>query len=408
MRASLEICHGSRRNCARILAIFVGVVFWVSCAVPAFADLDVRSAILLNVDSGKVLYAQDADRSIQPASLTKIVSMFVALDAVKNGRVQLSEVVRVSKLAARQGGSRMFLKTGDRVSVERLLFGMAISSGNDASLAVAEKVGGTGSKFVSMMNSKVRSLGVKNTVFTNVHGLPSSKQRTTARDMATISMAYLRAHPSALRFHRTIALRHNGVVTTNKNPLLGHYSGADGLKTGWVNASGYNIVTTVQRNNTRLLAVVLGAPDSNTRAREIRKLMDAGFASLDSKLTVAEALSGNSKQYRAEAVPTKKKAEVRKQSKQSKKKQEAKRSKKSQVSKKSTVTAQKKQNSKKKVTAQKKQSGKQKVTAQKKQSGKQTASTKKNTQRKESAKTAGRQQKNKPSGWVAAGSLMDS
>lgn len=264
------------------------------------ADLSVRSAILIDAGSSRVLYAQDADKSIQPASLTKIASMYVALDAVDAGKVGLDDTVRVSRQAARQGGSRMFLKRGDRVSVDRLLYGMAISSGNDASMAVAETVAGSASQFVKQMNAKMRALGLKNTVFTNVHGLPSTKQRTTARDMARLAVAYLRAHPSALRYHKAVALRHNGVVTTNKNPLLRTYPGADGLKTGWVTASGYNIITTVRRDNTRLVAVILGAPDANTRAREVRRLMDAGFATKKSDLTVADLLKPGNRRFLAQ------------------------------------------------------------------------------------------------------------
>lgn len=393
------IAYSSCRSYGKIIFLALlsaGLMTLFAC--PAFADLKVRSAILLNANTGKVLFAQNADRSIQPASLTKIVSMFVALDAVRAGKVGLEDKVRVSRRAARQGGSRMFLKAGDNLTLDRLLFGMAISSGNDASLAVAEKVGGSANDFVGMMNAKVRSLGLQNTTFANVHGLPSTKQRTTARDMAAISMAYLRAHPSALRYHRTLAMRHNGVVTTNKNPLLGHYEGADGLKTGWVNASGYNIVTTVERGNTRLLAVVLGAPDSTTRAREIRRLMDAGFASVDGKSTVASLLPTGGKEYRADASgQSKKKSAVRKRSSKSKKSEAAKRSTKSQASKKAVTS--------KKVAAK---------ASSKKSVAKATAANKKGNAQKKAARTASNTGKSSKSGnaksskWVASGSLMDS
>lgn len=336
-------------------------------------EMNVRSAILVDAATGNVLYEQNADRRIPPASLTKIVSMYVAMDAIAAGKIQPADTVRVSRQAARQGGSRMFLKRGDRVSVDRLLYGMAISSGNDASMAVAEKVAGSSSDFVNMMNQKMRALGIPNTVFKNVHGLPAKGQITTARDMARITVSYLKNYPDALRFHRATVLKHNGVVTTNKNPLLRNYPGADGLKTGWVTASGYNIVTTAKRGNQRIIAVVLGAENSRIRAAEIRRLMDAGFEATKEKSTVAAVLGVRDKTYTAEASPQKaqRKAVVKKSS----------------SSKKSKATTSKKS------TASKKSSSKKQTAAMNKKS-----STKKQQATKQTPKNR----------WSAAGSLMDS
>ncbi|MBQ9452444.1 MAG: D-alanyl-D-alanine carboxypeptidase [Desulfovibrio sp.] len=245
--------------------------------VPLDSPLDVCSAILFDLDHDQVLFEQNADQRIPPASLTKVMSMFLAMDQVRTGLLSPQTTTPVSHNAATTGGSRMGLRARERVTLEQLLTGMAVSSGNDASVAVAELVGGSVPAFVNMMNAKARILGMRGTLFLNPHGLPADGQCTTARDMLTLARAYLRAHPNALRYHNTHVLQHRGRLTWNKNPLLGQYPGADGLKTGWVRASGYNLIFTAGRANRRLLAVILGAPDSETRSIEAFRLLDAGF-----------------------------------------------------------------------------------------------------------------------------------
>ncbi|MEG2139247.1 MAG: D-alanyl-D-alanine carboxypeptidase family protein, partial [Bilophila sp.] len=279
----------------RGILLLVGVLLLSClCATPASAGrLDVRSAILLDARSGKVLYAQNPDVQIPPASLTKVLSMMVALDHIRAGRAGLTDWVRVSRNAANQSGSKMFIRKGERLTLDRLLMGMAVSSGNDASMAVAEFVGGSSKKFVQHMNAKAAQLGMTNSTFKNPNGLPAKGQFTTARDMGRLSYQYLKTHPRALRYHRMQSLKHNGQVTTNKNPLLGSCPGADGLKTGWIVASGYNIISTVRRGNTRLIAVVLGAQNSSVRSSEIHKLVEAGFESRARGVTVASVLRSN-------------------------------------------------------------------------------------------------------------------
>ncbi|MDR3043954.1 MAG: serine hydrolase [Desulfovibrio sp.] len=242
--------------------------------------LDVRSAMLLDMSTGRIIYEQNADEPIPPASLTKVLSMYVALDQVRAGKASLKDTVKVSRRAFSTGGSRMFLKQGETLTLDDLLEGMAVSSGNDASVATAEHIGGNVDNFVQMMNAKARALGMKNSVFRNPHGLPAAGQHTTARDMLALSRAYLAQYPEALRYHSTRYIKHNKVITTNKNPLLGNCEGADGLKTGWVFASGYNLISTVKRGKTRLLAVVLGAETTQARAQEVNRLVEAGFRSV--------------------------------------------------------------------------------------------------------------------------------
>ncbi|MDR2726977.1 MAG: D-alanyl-D-alanine carboxypeptidase [Deltaproteobacteria bacterium] len=277
------------------LLLYACFMFAVT-AVPAAADLNVRSAILMDVNSGRVLYAQDADRRIPPASLAKIMTMYVVMDQVQAGKIRLKDKITISRNAAQQGGSRMHLKAGEKVSLDSLLAGVAVSSGNDAATAVAEHVSGSVNRFVRLMNDKAKKLGLKGTAFSNPHGLPAKGQETTARDMLTLSANYLKAHPEAMRYHRMLTLKHRGVITVNKNPLLNSCPGADGLKTGWIRASGYNLVSTVKRGKTRLVGVVLGSATSRVRADEMRELVEAGFTAVRSggKMKVDEILSRKS------------------------------------------------------------------------------------------------------------------
>jgi D-alanyl-D-alanine carboxypeptidase (penicillin-binding protein 5/6) len=270
------------RSTAPAALPFVALALILLLAAPvaraaSHETLDVRSAILLDMSTGRILFEQNADEPIPPASLTKVLSMYVTMDQVRAGKASLRDNVKVSRRAFSTGGSRMFLKQGETLPLDELLEGMAVSSGNDASVATAEHIGGNVDNFVQMMNAKARALGMKNSVFRNPHGLPAAGQHTTARDMLLLSRAYLAQYPEALRYHSTRYIKHNKVITTNKNPLLGNCEGADGLKTGWVFASGYNLISTVKRGKTRLLAVVLGAETTQARAQEVNRLVEAGF-----------------------------------------------------------------------------------------------------------------------------------
>jgi len=267
-----------------------------AAALPAKAELNARAAILMDMSSGKILYAQDADAGIAPASLTKIMTMYVVMDQLQAGKVRLSDKVTVSRNASRQRGSRMHLRTGEKVSLDSLLAGVAVSSGNDAAIAVAEHVAGSVGDFVRLMNDKARKLGLKGTSFSNPNGLPARGQETTARDMLNLSVSYLKAHPSAIRYHYMLAIKHRRYLMINKNPLLNSCPGADGIKTGFIRESGYNLVSTVKRGDTRLVGVVLGSASARIRAEEMRDLIEAGFMTLhsDGKVKVDEVLSKRS------------------------------------------------------------------------------------------------------------------
>lgn len=284
-----------RALCAVLICCLLLAAAQNAQAAARKGPIQARSVILLDLDTVKVLYEQNADRPVPPASLTKILSMYVAFDAIKARQISLKDKVTVSRRAAREGGSRMGLRPGETLTVEKLLYGMAVASGNDASCALAEHVAGSQAKFIRMMNAKAKKLGMSRSHFATVNGLPAKGQTTTARDMLHLARNYISVYPDALRYHSTRTITHHQRTCTNKNPLLGSYRGADGLKTGWTTASGYNIITTARRGKTRLLAVILGASNSDVREREINRLMDAGFAARTGKArTVAAALGATS------------------------------------------------------------------------------------------------------------------
>lgn len=317
----MPTCHTGSRLCAA-LAFLLCLLF----AVPAIAGpINAKSAILMDVTTGRVLYEQYADRRIPPASLTKVLSMYVAMEAISAGKTSYDKKIKVSRNAAKTRGSTMFLKTGDIVTLDKLFYGMAVASGNDASMAVAEHVAGSPSHFVQRMNALARRLGMKNSRFQNVHGLPADGQYTTARDMLTMARSYERKYPSARKYHLAKYIRHNGKSEPNHNPLVGYYSGINGLKTGWITAAGYNIIVSARRNGHKLIGVILGAPSTSVRAAEARRLLNAGFKSIGKKeLTVARELGVSNKQAKRFGkgnpvieTPKKKKAVVQRGTKKS-------------------------------------------------------------------------------------------
>ncbi|MFP5214056.1 MAG: serine hydrolase [Acidobacteriota bacterium] len=239
--------------------------------------VNAKSAMLIDMSDNRILFEQNADAPIPPASITKVLTLFVLLDALKVGVVHPGEIVRVSSRAASEGGSRMSLRTGDEVPIEELVKGAAVVSGNDACVAIAEQVSGSVDVFVNKMNAKARELGMSSSTFMTPNGLPANGQLTTARDIARLSIAYLRTYPDMLNIHSMTSYTYNRRTHRNANRLLSTCPGVDGLKTGFVCAAGYNISVTARRGDTRLLAVVMGAPSPGIRAAEATKLIEAGF-----------------------------------------------------------------------------------------------------------------------------------
>ncbi|MEN6440229.1 MAG: D-alanyl-D-alanine carboxypeptidase family protein [Syntrophobacter sp.] len=240
-------------------------------------QINARSAILMEVSTGIVLFEQNADEQIEPASFTKIASLYLIMEALQQGRIHLNDEVLVSEAAWRTGGSKMFVGVGTRVPLEELIKGIAVVSGNDACVAAAEHLSGSTDTFVEAMNRKAVELGMNRTHFLNPHGLPADGQITTARDMALLDVTYLKRFPDSLRFHSMREYAYNNIVQYNRNHLLLKDSTIDGLKTGYITASGYHLSATSQRDGMRLVAVIMGAVNPATREREALKLLNYGF-----------------------------------------------------------------------------------------------------------------------------------
>ncbi|MHC1710983.1 MAG: D-alanyl-D-alanine carboxypeptidase family protein [Solidesulfovibrio sp.] len=262
-----------------VFLLFVLCLIGPKTAFPAKSagKLAVKAALVAEYGSGRVLYSQDADNRIAPASLTKIMTMYLVFDALSSGRASLTDRIKVSSRAGATGGSSMNLKRGEVVTLDELMRGMAVASGNDACIAIAEHFGGIPA-FVDRMNQKARELGMTGTTFKNPNGLPAPGQLTTARDLMKLATSYLRHYPQALRYHSTTEINHNGAVHGNTNRLLGTYEGMDGIKTGYVGSSGYNIIATAKRGDSRVIAVVLGGRTKQVRNREAARILDASFS----------------------------------------------------------------------------------------------------------------------------------
>jgi D-alanyl-D-alanine carboxypeptidase len=276
------------------------------------SHLCARSAILINAADGQVLYEQNADTLIPPASVTKILTLYLVFDAIKKGQVHPWDMVRVSRRAANTCGSRMGLRAGKDVPLEELIKGIAVVSGNDGAVAVAEHLSGNVESFVSKMNIKARELGMGNSEFMTPNGLPAKGQVTTARDLARLSLSYIQHYPEALHIHSMTSYTYNNASHHNANRLLGTCPGVDGIKTGFVCASGFNLSATAKRGDVRLIAVVMGARAPWVRTVETEKLLEAGFQKMASDSrdggTVEEILakqqtSGNGKHARLACAP---------------------------------------------------------------------------------------------------------
>lgn len=281
----------SRKLYFALTALTILCVLSGSGQAVAADGIQSKSVIVLEMSSGRVLYQENADARIAPASLTKIMTLYTGMQMIRSKDISLGTSVTVSRLASQPGGSCMGLKSGERVSLDKLIYGMAVASGNDASQAFAEFLSGSHFAFVTEMNRQAKLLGMTHSTFKNAHGMPADGQFTTARDMAVLSGAYLREFPEMLHYHSTRAILHNGRSSTNKNPFITAVNGVDGLKSGWVTASGYNLITTAQRNGSRIIVVVMGAATAEQRAQDTLRLVEASFMALTANTTVKSQLA---------------------------------------------------------------------------------------------------------------------
>jgi len=240
-------------------------------------SIQAKSAILMNMNTGQILFAQNPDRQIPPASLTKVLSLYIAHEAIRDGKTSPEANIKISRRAGRTGGSKMFIRQGQQVPLAELMKGMAIVSGNDASIAVAEHIGGSVNSFVKQMNQKARQLGMNDSRFKNPNGLPAKGQYTTARDVLALSQAYLRDFSDSLEMHSIIDYKYGNRTMHNHNHLIERVENVDGLKTGFIRAAGFHIIATAKRDETRLIAIVMGASSRTIRDRETARLLEEGF-----------------------------------------------------------------------------------------------------------------------------------
>ena len=245
--------------------------------VPAPPAVTARAYILVDHFSGRVLAAERADDRAEPASLTKLMTSYVVFKALQEGRLKLTDEVTISEHAWRAEGSRTFVQVGTQIPVDILIKGMIVQSGNDATIALAERVGGTEAAFAQMMNEYARRLGMKGSNFENSDGLPAPNHYTTARDMATLANALIREFPQYYPLFSLREFQWNNIRQGNRNTLLGKDPSVDGLKTGHTDSAGYCLATSALRSGMRLVSVVMGSPSEKARADASAALLNYGY-----------------------------------------------------------------------------------------------------------------------------------
>lgn len=261
--------------------LFVGVAH--AAVLPDPPEVNARAHLLMEFRSGELLESQNPDERLEPASLTKMMTVYVVFSELQEGNIRLDDLVLVSEKAWRAPGSRTFIEVGDRVSVEQLLKGVIVQSGNDASIALAEYIAGDETAFAGMMNSHAERLGMQDSNFTNASGLPDPDLYTTPRDMATIARALIRDFPDLYQWHAIKSFEYNGIEQKNRNRLLWQDESVDGLKTGYTRSAGYCLVASAARGDMRLISVVMGAPNAKRRTRDTAALLGFGFRAYETR-----------------------------------------------------------------------------------------------------------------------------
>lgn len=266
-----------------IWIILISLIFIPSLNAEVDYAPGAKSAILMDSTTNKVLFEKNADEQLAPASMTKLASMLLIMETISSNNLKLSDQVLISENAASMGGSQVFLEAGETYTVEQLLKGIAIASGNDAVVALAEKISGSEEAFVEKINTRLKEIGAHNTHFVNVHGLDAQGHVSTARDMAIIASELLK-HPEILNYtsiYEEYLEKNDGTKTwmVNTNKLVRFYEGVDGLKTGFTSNAGYCLTATAKKGDLRLISVVMGEETSETRSTDTVNLLNYGFNS---------------------------------------------------------------------------------------------------------------------------------
>ena len=265
-----------------MLRAAAGVLIFALALSVATAAQARYASIVIDYDTGRVLHESNADTRNYPASLAKMMTLYMAFEALERGDITLDKKLKVSRRAAGMPAAKLGLKRGETITVKNAILALITKSANDAAVVVAEALGKKETKFARMMTRKAKALGMKRTQFRNASGLPNRRQLSTARDMATLARALIRDFPKYYKLFSTKEFVYKGRRHRNHNRLLRKYAGADGIKTGYIRASGFNLAASVSRNGRRLIAVVFGGKTPRSRDRHIAKLLDRGFAKLAS------------------------------------------------------------------------------------------------------------------------------
>ncbi|MGG5462429.1 D-alanyl-D-alanine carboxypeptidase family protein [Clostridium sp. B9] len=277
-----------RKIAAFTMALSLFSIFTsISVKAEEAIEVEAKSALLMEASTGKIIYEKNANEKFAPASVTKIMTMLLAMEKVDRGEMKLTDQITVSETAKKMGGSTMLLDTGEVRTVEEIIKGIGIASGNDAAVAMAEYLGGSESGFVEMMNKRAQELGMKNTTFKNCTGLPIEGHLSTAYDISIMSRELLK-HPTILKYTGTYMEtisegRKSPIELVNHNKLVRFFKGCDGLKTGFTNDAKYCISATATRDGVRMLSVIMGAPTFKIRNRDASMLMNYGFSKYESK-----------------------------------------------------------------------------------------------------------------------------
>jgi D-alanyl-D-alanine carboxypeptidase len=266
------------RTLSAIVTICFTLLFLVFAAAPAEAGP--YSAIVVDADTGRVLHAQDADAPRYPASLTKMMTLYMAFDALKEGRLKMEQRLTVSQHAAAQPYG-IALRAGQTITVRDAILASITKSANNAATVLGEAIGGSEKQFAAMMTRRAHQLGMHNTVFQNASGLPNTKQKSTARDMATLGIALIKNHKPYYTYFSTAQFEWQDQPIRNHNHMLTRYEGADGIKTGFIAASGFNLVASAKRDGRRIVAVVYGGTSVVARDNRMIQLLDIGFEKIE-------------------------------------------------------------------------------------------------------------------------------
>ena len=264
-----------------VFLVLIGLTGTAQTALGQTQTTPARGAIVIDLTSGAVLLEKNADTPIPPASMSKLMTLEVVFEALETGRLALDDTFRTSVRAAAMGGSKMFIRSGEAVSVENLLRGVIVQSGNDAAVALAEAISGTEEAFAALMNQRAADLGLINSHFANATGWPDPQHRMSPRDLATLAERIITRYPQHYAMFAESEFTWDGITQPNRNPLLGAGIGADGLKTGHTEEAGYCLVASAKRGERRILLVVTGLESSQQRRQEAERLINWAFRAFE-------------------------------------------------------------------------------------------------------------------------------